>query len=199
MGGLKCNTDKTQAMMIRNRRDAPKELNLDNTIVPMVDHIKYLGVEITKSTSLTLHVNKILGKFHMVRNQLAPIIGYRSQTGANIKLKIINACMLPILDYGTAVLLPAHSKGNLFRLERAYKRVIKTAGGLPLTLPSADLWEILDQPPFLERQRQLRNNMLLTFRNGRDPFLRDTIDNENLRETAANNKGRYGHALFGVH
>lgn len=60
---------------------------------------------------------------------------------------------MPILDYGLGCLYPLYSENNLKKLEIAYKKVIKTAGNLPRSFPTADLYEMLDEVSFRERAK----------------------------------------------
>ena len=122
--------------------------------------IKYLGVHLDKRLSMNKHAEYTVRKAKQARGMLGPIIGYYSNCSINTKLAVIQACLLPVLDYGVVQLLPRFSKTNLLRLERQYRMALKAAGQFPRQIPTEMLWDMLDEDPWHLRVADLHADML---------------------------------------
>ncbi|GBP28165.1 hypothetical protein EVAR_76260_1 [Eumeta japonica] len=72
------------------------------------------------------------------------IIGYYVKTDLEIKLAIIQACMLPLLDYGVVQLLSRYCATNLSKIERQYRLALKSAAQLLKRISTEALWEMVD-------------------------------------------------------
>nr|CAI5860934.1 unnamed protein product [Callosobruchus analis] len=86
--------------------------------------------------------------------------GWRSKANVDLKVKVINSCILPILDYGTVELLQCLCNTGLQKLEGLVKGTYKKAGGFLKSLPDSVLWEILDCDPYHVRIADLERLQL---------------------------------------
>ena len=106
------------------------------------------------------HAKENIEKAKRIRGALYPIIGYRSKLSIDVKLLIIQACLLPVIDYGVIQLLPRYSKTNLLKLERQYKMALKSATQLPRRTNTDLLWQFLQQDPWHIRAHDLHGDMI---------------------------------------
>ena len=154
--GLQCNVDKTECIMFstknprseRNRRGYRPTVRLKGTDLEYKKCVRYLGVQMDKRLSMNEHVKCTLRKAKQIRGMLAPVIGYYSKVNVETKYVIIQACLLPVLDYGIVQLLPRISRTNLLAIERQYRMALKAAGGFPRSIPTEMLWNITDDDPW---------------------------------------------------
>lgn len=167
--GLKCNVDKTECIMFSKRRPQTDRhqkgykpfVKIKDTQIHYKKEVKYLGVWLDRNLSMNKHVAYVRKKAQMVRGMLGPIIGWFSKVDVEVKKLVIQACLLPVLDYGVVQLLPRISKSNILSLERQYRMALKTASNLPRCLPTEIIWEMLDEDPWHLRIHDLHVDMLL--------------------------------------
>ena len=158
--GLKCNIAKTECILFTTRRKHARVMRIRGEDIAIKSCIKYLGVHLDKRLSMNKHAEYTVRKAKQARGMLGPIIGYYSNCSINTKLAVIQACLLPVLDYGVVQLLPRFSKTNLLRLERQYRMALKAAGQFPRQIPTEMLWDMLDEDPWHLRVADLHADML---------------------------------------
>jgi hypothetical protein len=158
--GLKCNVEKTECIMFTKKRGYKPTVKLKDLTLPFKKETKYLGVIFDKTMTMGPHTNLVTTKAKRVRGALSPIIGYYAKTDLQVKLAIIQACLLPVLDYGTVQLLPRYSKTNLLKIERQYRMALKAAAQFPQRIPTEMLWDTLDWDPWHIRVHDLHQDML---------------------------------------
>lgn len=158
--GLKCNVDKTECAMFTHKRDYLKTIRIKNEIIKYKNSIRYLGVHLDKTMTMGKHTDHVIQKARRVRGALGPVIGWHAKTDLTVKLEVIQACLLPVLDYGVVQLLSRYSKTNLLKIERQYRIALKTAGQFPKRLETSTLWDMLDWDPWHLRAQDLNEDML---------------------------------------
>lgn len=108
--GLKCNIDKTECILFTAKRQhRPRFIRVEDELLEYKKTVKYLGVHFDQRMTMQVHTDKVIEKAKRVRGGLSSIIGYHSRIDAYIKLAVIQACLLPILDYGVVQLLPRYT------------------------------------------------------------------------------------------
>lgn len=85
---------------------------------------------------MNLHAEKVVKKLKQVIGALGIIIGYNVTTELDMKLAIIQACILPLMDYGVVQLLSRYSATNLIKIECQYRIALKSAAQLPKRTPT---------------------------------------------------------------
>ncbi|KAG7296358.1 hypothetical protein JYU34_021497 [Plutella xylostella] len=158
--GLKCNVDKTECFMFTLKRNYRKTIRIKDEVIEYKKSMKYLGVHLDKTMTMGKQTDYVVQKARRARGALAPIIGWHAKTDVTVKLAVIQACLLPILDYGVVQLLPRYSKSNLLKIERQYRMALKTAGQFPRRLETSLLWDMLDWDPWHLRAQDLNEDML---------------------------------------
>lgn len=180
--GLKCNVTKTECVMFSHKRPASGAANsrgyrnhvqLKGEKIFYKNHTKYLGVIFDKQLSMNLHTKLNVDKAKKVRACLYGIIGYRANVSLETKLKVINACLLPILDYGVVPLLPLFSRTNLLTLERQHRMALKAAAQFSRRLETETLYDMLQQDPWHIRIHDLNKDLLDAVKRLNIPDLRD--------------------------
>lgn len=162
--GLKCNVDKTECAMFTRKRNYRRNIRIKDQIVEYKNSIKYLGVHLDKTMTMGKQTDHVVQKARRVRGALAPIIGWHAKTDITVKLAVVQACLLPILDYGVVQLLSRYSKTNLLKIERQYRMALKTSGQFPRRLETSILWDMLDWDPWHLRAQDLNEDMLRRLR-----------------------------------
>lgn len=162
--GLKCNVDKTECAMFTHKRNYRRTIRIKEEVIEYKNSIKYLGVHLDKTMTMGKQTDYVVQKARRARGALAPIIGWHAKTDLTVKLAVIQACLLPILDYGVVQLLSRYSKSNLLKIERQYRMALKTAGQFPRRLETAILWDMLDWDPWHLRAQDLNEDMLRRLR-----------------------------------
>lgn len=162
--GLKCNVDKTECAMFTHKRNYRRTIRIKDKTIEYKKSIRYLGVHLDKTMTMGKQTDHVIQKARRTRGALAPIIGWHAKTDLTVKLAIIQACLLPILDYGVVQLLSRYSKSNLLKVERQYRMALKTAGQFPRRLETSVLWDMLDWDPWHLRAQDLYEDMLRQFR-----------------------------------
>lgn len=98
-------------------------ININNTPIPNVNHLKYLGVIFTSDNSSIPHVKKTISKLHIAYSILKPILSNHNLI-PKVKLLCYKQLLRPIIMYGFSSWcdLSSHQMENLRKLERAYIR-----------------------------------------------------------------------------
>ncbi|KAJ8714775.1 hypothetical protein PYW07_003000 [Mythimna separata] len=162
--GLKCNVDKTECAMFTHKRKYRRTIRIKDEVIEYKNSIKYLGVHLDKTMTMGKQTDYVVQKVRKARGALAPIIGWHAKTDITVKLAVIQACLLPILDYGVVQLLSRYSKSNLLKIERQYRIALKTSGQFPRRLETSLLWDMLDWDPWHLRAQDLNEDMLRRLR-----------------------------------
>ena len=160
INGLKCNISKTECILFTTKRKHARTMRIKDEAISIKSCVKYLGVNLDKRLSMNKHTEYVIRKAKQVRGMLGPIIGFYSNCNIDTKVAVIQACLLPILDYGVVQLLPRYSKTNLQRIERQYRMALKAAGQFPRNVSTEILWEMLDDDPWHLRVADLHSDML---------------------------------------
>jgi hypothetical protein len=158
--GLKCNVDKTECILFTKKKKYKPTVKIKKQTLTYKKEIKYLGVIFDKTLKMNPHTDKVVKKLKQVRGALGPIIGFYAKTDVVVKLAIIQACILPIMDYGVVQLLSRYSYSNLLKIERQYRMALKSAGQFSRRLPTETLWEIADLEAWHLRAADLNRKML---------------------------------------
>ena len=158
--GLKCNIGKTECILFTTKRKHAQSMRIRGEAIAIKSCVKYLGVFMDKRLSMNKHAEYVIKRAKQVRGMLAPITGYYSNCSIDTKLAVIQACLLPVLDYGVVQLLPRFSKTNLLRIERQYRMALKAAAQFPRELSTEIIWDILDVDPWHLRVSDLHAAML---------------------------------------
>lgn len=159
--GLKCNIEKTECIMFSKKKKYRPTVKLKEQTLQYQKQIRYLGVIFDKHMKMNQHTEKVVKKLKQIRGALGPIIGYNAKTDLETKLAIIQACILPLMDYGVVQLLPRYSSTNLSKIERQYRLALKNAAQLPRRTPTEAIWEMADIEAWHLRAEDLHTNMLL--------------------------------------
>lgn len=158
--GLKCNLEKTECIMFSKKKIYRPTVKLKQQTLHYQKQIRYLGVIFDKHMKMNQHTEKVIKKVKQVRGALGPIIGYKAKTDLDTKVAIIQACILPLMDYGVVQLLSRYSASNLSKIERQYRLALKCAAQLPRRTPTEALWEMADIEAWHLRAEDLNTKML---------------------------------------
>ncbi|KAJ2942223.1 hypothetical protein O0L34_g15770 [Tuta absoluta] len=158
--GLKCNIEKTECIMFTKKKKYRPTVKLKQQTLHYQKQIRYLGVIFDKHMKMNQHTEKVVTKLKQVRGALGPIIGYNAKTELDTKLAIIQACILPLMDYGVVQLLSRYSATNLSKIERQYRIALKSAAQLPRRTPTEAIWEMADIEAWHLRAEDLNTKML---------------------------------------
>ena len=116
------NPSKTEFLWITNKHNfIPSSYYLQNTQIPLVDYIKYLGVIIDKKLNWLEHINMISVKADAVRGFLQQNL---TKCPPSVKSSCYTIIVRPILEYACTVWSPYHQH-NIAKLEMVQQRVAR--------------------------------------------------------------------------
>ena len=145
---LKCNAQKSQAILFQKRRQIPpREIRIDDTAVPWVQSVKYLGFILDKRLTWREHTTALRNKTRQAMSRLYPLIGRRSVMTLT-KLRLIQAVARPQLTWGYA------AKIHIKRLQATENKLIRAAANAPWFVRNAHLQQDLQWEPFKDNIRR---------------------------------------------
>ena len=129
--GLQINTSKTKAMAWNHSQKFPNfQFNVYGAPIEWVRTFKYLGVTFDDTLSFTEHVDDVVrratNRINLLKHMASSPYGATQRT----LLHYYKACIRPILEYGSIVLLAA-CPSALTRLETIQNTALKVALRLP--------------------------------------------------------------------
>ena len=154
--GLEFSAEKSAFMIFsRNRRIAPSILpKLNNSIIPLVPHFKFLGVVLDSQLSMNHHVKHIQTKCKRRLNLFRCITGTPAGADRSTLLRLYKAIVLPIIEYGSIV-YAGGKQSSLVKLEAVQNNFIRLSLGVMKTSPIPSLQVEANIPPLLIRQIDL--------------------------------------------
>ena len=116
------NPKKTEFLRITNKTNyISQPYYLQNTLIPSVSHVKYLGVVIDKNLKWTQHVNMITAKANSIQDLLQRNL---VKCSPSVKCSCYTTLVRPILDYACTVWSPYHQQ-NIYKLEIVQRRAAR--------------------------------------------------------------------------
>ena len=116
------NPRKTEFLRITNKHNyIPSSYYLQNTQIPLVGRVKYLGVIIDKNLNWSEHVNMISAKANSARGFLQRNL---TKFPLPVKISCYTTIVHPILECACTVWSPYHQH-NIAKLEMAQRRVAR--------------------------------------------------------------------------
>ena len=101
---IKINQEKTQAMIFPfNKLPKRKPLttfNIRETLIPMNQNVKYLGIFFDKYLTLKHHILQTHEKALKCDRALYSLLKRKSQWNSKNKLSLYKSCIRPIMTYG---------------------------------------------------------------------------------------------------
>lgn len=118
----------------KKRLNVPVSLQIFNQDIPVVQHLKFLGVYFSANFTFVFHfqhvVKKCLKKIGVLKSLAAPRWGTRSCH----LIAVVNSIIRSVLEYGSAVTFSSPPT-SIQKLEVCYNAAIRFALGLPLWTP----------------------------------------------------------------
>ncbi|XP_077270955.1 uncharacterized protein LOC143902128 [Temnothorax americanus] len=125
--GLKINPKKTQAIIVGTLRyisslesDALPSIYVNDSIISFSDSVEYLGVTLTCSLSWEKQISKTITRVNSALYQLKLC---KHLLPFPLRIMLVSALIVPILDYGCTILTNITGEQNL-HLQRAYNRCV---------------------------------------------------------------------------
>lgn len=104
------------SFIIKNHKQIA--LTINNTPIPLVNELKYLGVTFTSKNTHIAHINNIIRKLQMAFANLSPLLSKQNGLSSKIKLMCYKQLLRPIICYG----FTAWSDISSFQMERLRKK-----------------------------------------------------------------------------
>ncbi|XP_063244507.1 uncharacterized protein LOC134543993 [Bacillus rossius redtenbacheri] len=102
--GLLPNPQKTKAIFFSKRRSRPPPpLTLLGTVLPWTRSALYLGLHLDSSLTWNEHVSHMAGRARTAMQALRPVLSPRSTLPLDMRVRLWQALVLPILLYGCVV------------------------------------------------------------------------------------------------
>ena len=97
--GLKINQSKTKLMTITKKESAPPTIKLEEKVIEVVRKFVYLGSEMKAEGGADSEIKRRIALAGSTFNKLQKIMK-RHDVKLEIKLRILNSCVIPVLIYG---------------------------------------------------------------------------------------------------
>jgi len=130
------------------------KLSIDDTDVPWVPSVKYLGFTLDKGLTWKDHMIALRNKTRQAMSRLFPLIGRKSVMNLRTKLRLIQAVARSQLTYGCAVWGYA-AKTHVKRLATTENKLIRAAANAPWFIKNIDLQRDLQWEPFKDYVRRI--------------------------------------------
>jgi len=124
------------------------------------NHVKYLGVTISRKLTFGKHVQNITKKATRVRGMLYPILNRSSPVPKTTKLNILKLYVSPILSYAGSSWAPFIGPSHWKRIESVQNTGIRTVTRMPTIVKNSVL---LKSANFRSIQNSIRTQSKLMF------------------------------------
>ena len=99
--GLKINFKKTKLMVVTRHLGPHPKLKIQGKEIETVGTFTYLGSELNSDASVEIEIKRRMAMAGSAFNRLKERIFRRHDINMKVKLRILNACILPVLTYGS--------------------------------------------------------------------------------------------------
>ena len=141
------NVGKTAAMIFgKGSHIRPPDLTQNGTPIPWASTLKYLGLQLDPRLSFARHIRDTVRKAQNARGALLPLVRCRSSLSVELKLRLYNVCLRPIITYGSPVWLPFISDHSWKLLQRSQNVCVKHSLGQTKFSSTARAHELSGQP-----------------------------------------------------
>lgn len=142
---IKINGEKSKHITFTlNRQNCPAP-TLNNTIVPSVNEVTYLGVHLDRRLTWKKHIEAKRDQLRHKSRGLHWLINPRSPLRLEYKVLLYNSVIKPIWKYGSELWGNA-SSSNIDVIQRAQSKVLRTITGAPWYIRNEDIHRDLGIP-----------------------------------------------------
>src|SRR6218665_2440200 len=128
---LSLNLSKTNYILFRsNRKPVPEEtckLVIDNTEIPQVNSVKFLGVYVDQHLTWKIHLENVASK---ISKNIGIISRIAYLIPTNVRLTLYYSLIYPYIAYCN-IIWASNYKSRLYRLKILQKRSVRIIAGLP--------------------------------------------------------------------
>src|SRR6218665_383787 len=128
---LSLNLSKTNYILFRsNRKPVPQEtckLVIDNTEIPQVNSVKFLGVYVDQHLTWKIHLENVASK---ISKNIGIISRIAYLIPTNVRLTLYYSLIYPYIAYCN-IIWASNYKSRLYRLKILQKRSVRIIAGLP--------------------------------------------------------------------
>lgn len=145
-----------------SRKKSPQDfsLYLNSSKIPLVKHIKLLGIYFSYNLTFHHHFNYIKRKTFKKINGIKAVASHKWGARTTDLIKIVNSVVRSCLDYGSAITTDA-CQSSRQKLEPIYNEALRVALGLQKWTPIPLLRQISGQMSILTRQNLLASRFFM--------------------------------------
>lgn len=147
----------------RHRKPSFEQVNLGNTVLPVANVSKYLGMYLDKQLTWRAHINQTVKKCNKANNILRMISKVSFGADIHTSALIYRATVRSILDYGS-MLYSSACKTHLKKLDIVDNRAIRLCLGAMNSTPVPALYVEMGEPPLDIRRKLLSEKFVLKTR-----------------------------------
>ncbi|KAK3924273.1 RNA-directed DNA polymerase from mobile element jockey [Frankliniella fusca] len=139
---LRINNSKTEPILFSKRRVTEEEkhhLRIDGAPLPWKESVRFLGVHLDRRLNLRAHLTAIKKSARAAMSVLYPLINRRSQLSTNMKVRMANAYIRPILTYAAPAWAGMLADTNLHSLQIIQNKYLRLALNTPRYTPTRQL------------------------------------------------------------
>ncbi|KAE8737432.1 hypothetical protein FOCC_FOCC017104 [Frankliniella occidentalis] len=131
---LRINNSKTEPILFSKRRVTGEEyhhLRIDGAPLPWKEKVRFLGVHLDRRLNLRAHLTAIKKNARAAMSILYPLINRRSKLSTNMKVRLANAYIRPILTYAAPAWAGMLADTNLHSLQVTQNKYLRLALNKP--------------------------------------------------------------------
>ncbi len=131
---LRINNSKTEPILFSKRRVTGEEnhhLRIDGAPLPWKEKVRFLGVHLDRRLNLRAHLTAIKKNARAAMSVLYPLINRRSKLSSNMKVRMANAYIRPILTYAAPAWAGMLADTNIYSLQVTQNKYLRLALNKP--------------------------------------------------------------------
>jgi hypothetical protein len=127
---IKVNETKSSHITFTLRKDNCPAIRINQTVLPQVESLKYLGLHFDRRLNWKVHITKKRKQTDLKAKEINWLIGRKSNLSLENKLLVYKAVIEPIWTY-VIELWGCASKSNTAIMQRAQLKILRTITNAP--------------------------------------------------------------------
>ena len=142
---IKVNETKSSHITFTLRKDNCPAISINQTVLPQVESVKYLGLHFDRRLNWKVHITKKRKQTDLKAKEINWLIGKKSNLSIENKILVYKAVIKPIWTYGIE-LWGCASKSNTAIMQRAQSKILRTITNAPWYVTNHTLHTDLNIP-----------------------------------------------------
>jgi hypothetical protein len=173
---IKTNENKSAHITFTLNHDSCPPVTINNTQLPQVSHVKYLGMHLDEKLTWKTHIWLKRQQLNLKANKLNWLLGYRSKLSIHNKLLLYKTILKPIWTYGVQ-LWGSASDSNIEILQRFQSKLLRKIVNAPWFVSNRTLHQDLKIPTVQEEIAKFSKKYISKLENHPNHLALNLLDN----------------------